>query len=80
MNLISSLGVRTHMWPQDSVGKFIYICHFMRVEINAKKVKKKKKRRRRRKKRILLKFDSKGRLIRCPRRANSYDQMRKSIG
>ena len=31
------------MWPQDSVGKFIYICHFMRVEINAKKVKKKKK-------------------------------------
>ena len=43
MNLISSLGVRTHMWPQDSVGKFIYICHFMRVEINAKKVKKKKK-------------------------------------
>ena len=31
------LWVRTCLRPQDSVGNFICICHFMRVEINAKK-------------------------------------------
>ena len=27
--------------PEDSVGKFTYICHFMRVKIKAKKLKQK---------------------------------------
>ena len=29
--------------PEDSVGKFTYICHFKRVEIGAKKLKQKRR-------------------------------------
>ena len=39
-NLFSESEVAIECSPQDSVGKFTYICHIKTIEINAKKLKK----------------------------------------
>ena len=72
--------------PQDPVLKFTYICHFKRDERKARKsfflknkTNQQQQQQQKKPKKTGIHFDS-WRRFRCPRRASSYDQMRKRIG